>query len=83
MLVHIREVSPLADLDEWDYDNSKFVAAQDVTSYDLFVRFIQTMKENEKDILVDGKWYSVIDYTLCFPTESGSLLCLYVYVCEL
>ena len=80
MLVHIKEVSPLPDRAEWDFENTKFVQAYKVKSYDKFLRFIQTLKKYHKDLIVGDNWYTVEDYAFCFPENNESVPCLYVYV---
>ena len=80
MLVHIREASTNHDYDDWDFDNSKFVAAYDIESYDKFVKFIETLKENEKDLFIGKEWYTILDYAFSFPESKDSLPALYVYV---
>ena len=80
MLVQIKQVHTLENLDEWDYENAKFVAAHRIKSYDKFVRFIQTLKKYHKDLIVNDKFYTVEDYAFNFPADSDTLPCLYVYV---
>ena len=80
MLVQVRELHPLKDLDDWDYENAEFVAGYQIKSYDKFVRFIQTLKKYHKDLIFNDQYYTVEDYAFSFPTNSDALPCLYVYV---
>lgn len=80
MLVHIRELSCLPDYADWDYDNTKFIAAHEIKDYDKFVKFVQTLKKYGKDLIVNDEYYTVEDYAFVFPQNSDSVPCLYVYV---
>ena len=80
MLVHIRKLSICPDYDGWDYDNTKFIAAHEIKDYDKFIKFVQSLKKYNQDIIVDGECYTVEDYAFIFPNDKDSVPCLYVYV---
>ena len=80
MLVHILEPGLLPDSTDWDYDNAKFLGLCEIESYDKFVRFIQTLKENSSDLKIKDEWYTVDNYAFSFPADKDSIPVLYVYV---
>ena len=80
MLVHIKELHSLPDLEDWDYEHAMTIAATKVKTYDKFVRFVEQLKKKNKDLIIGENWYTVEDYSFSFPKNDDHVPCLNVYV---
>lgn len=83
MLVHLLESNFSSKYDDWDYDNCKILGTYIIDSYDQFIKFIKTFKDNESQYIeFKDKWYSLLDYTFKFPEDHDCLPLIKLYVCE-
>lgn len=80
MLVHIVQPEFLTDIEVFDYDKYKLLAASDIKDYERFIKFIQRLKGHQ--IIIDDKWYTVENYAFKFPKDSSYVPCFIVYVYE-
>lgn len=81
MRIRILEPEVSKEYDGWDFDHWKYISSMEVQSYDRFIKFLEFIKEKDKDIKIGKDYYSVIDYHLNFPENDESVPSLDIFVC--
>ena len=81
MRIRILEPEVSKEYDGWDFDHWKYISSMEIESYDRFIKFLEFIKEKDKDVKVGADYYSVIDYHFNFPEDDECVPSLDVFVC--